>query len=211
MEHPSRKATSLTLNHGEAGDLLRALSLVPSPLSPFQDMLRNAAKGGRRPVDEVLANARREYEEQAVRTQLDILARPDRFLEARLSLYGTLPDAARFHSSRAVEGDFTVLRAHPEFDAEILFPFSRAEVLQWALSQLQFSLGETLAVPASLKLDLRQLSALLALLDAWKLRQASSLLQRQPRYLRWGVYYIFVFAIVYFGVFHNRQFIYFQF
>ena len=31
------------------------------------------------------------------------------------------------------------------------------------------------------------------------------------RYVRWMVYYAFVFVIIYMGVFYNRQFIYFQF
>lgn len=39
----------------------------------------------------------------------------------------------------------------------------------------------------------------------------TSLLQKQPRYIRWSIYYVFVFAIIYLGIFHNRQFIYFQF
>jgi D-alanyl-lipoteichoic acid acyltransferase DltB (MBOAT superfamily) len=37
------------------------------------------------------------------------------------------------------------------------------------------------------------------------------LFDRQPRYVRWSVYYLFVFVIIYMGVFYNRQFIYFQF
>lgn len=37
------------------------------------------------------------------------------------------------------------------------------------------------------------------------------LFERQPRYVRWMVYYAFVFVIIYMGVFYNRQFIYFQF
>src|SRR5262249_39616986 len=38
-----------------------------------------------------------------------------------------------------------------------------------------------------------------------------AMLQRQPRALRWCIYYFVVFSIIYFGVFYNRQFIYFQF
>ena len=44
-----------------------------------------------------------------------------------------------------------------------------------------------------------------------KKRSMNTLLQNQPRYVRWCVYYFFVFMVIYFGVFHNRQFIYFQF
>jgi hypothetical protein len=39
----------------------------------------------------------------------------------------------------------------------------------------------------------------------------SVVFDQQPRYLRWGVYYVTVFAIIYLGVFTNREFIYFQF
>jgi D-alanyl-lipoteichoic acid acyltransferase DltB (MBOAT superfamily) len=44
-----------------------------------------------------------------------------------------------------------------------------------------------------------------------KKRSFNTLLQNQPRYIRWAVYYLFVFVIIYVGVFYNRQFIYFQF
>jgi hypothetical protein len=36
-------------------------------------------------------------------------------------------------------------------------------------------------------------------------------LQKKPVFLRWTIYYCFVFAIIYFGVFGKREFIYFQF
>lgn len=39
----------------------------------------------------------------------------------------------------------------------------------------------------------------------------NALIQKQPRYIRWFAYYTFLFAVIYLGVFHNRQFIYFQF
>lgn len=39
----------------------------------------------------------------------------------------------------------------------------------------------------------------------------SEFIKKKPAYLRWAVYYLVIFAIVYFGVFENRQFIYFQF
>ncbi|MES2701281.1 MAG: MBOAT family O-acyltransferase [Bacteroidota bacterium] len=44
-----------------------------------------------------------------------------------------------------------------------------------------------------------------------KKRSFNTLLQNQPRPVRWAVYYAFVFTIMYLGVFYNRQFIYFQF
>lgn len=44
-----------------------------------------------------------------------------------------------------------------------------------------------------------------------KKHSLNNLLQAQPRYVRWGIYYIFVFTTIYMGVFQNRQFIYFQF
>ena len=44
-----------------------------------------------------------------------------------------------------------------------------------------------------------------------KKRSINTLLLNQPRYIRWCVYYIFIFTILYMGIFHNRQFIYFQF
>lgn len=37
------------------------------------------------------------------------------------------------------------------------------------------------------------------------------LFERQPAFLRWSAYYIVILSILYFGVFENRQFIYFQF
>ena len=37
------------------------------------------------------------------------------------------------------------------------------------------------------------------------------LLNKIPIFWRWGLYYTFIFMIIYLGVFHNRQFIYFQF
>ncbi len=37
------------------------------------------------------------------------------------------------------------------------------------------------------------------------------MVDRQPVYVRWGIYYFFLFAVIYLGVFENRQFIYFQF
>lgn len=42
-------------------------------------------------------------------------------------------------------------------------------------------------------------------------KNINTLLAAQPRYLRWGVYYAGVLAIIYFGIFENREFIYFQF
>ena len=42
-------------------------------------------------------------------------------------------------------------------------------------------------------------------------RSLDVVLQNQPWYLRWGVYYFFVFMVLYMGVFQDRQFIYFQF
>lgn len=37
------------------------------------------------------------------------------------------------------------------------------------------------------------------------------LFEKQPAFIRWGVYYAAILVIIYFGVFENRQFIYFQF
>ncbi len=42
-------------------------------------------------------------------------------------------------------------------------------------------------------------------------RSLGRLVDSLPRPVRWGVYYVFVFMIIYMGVFQNRQFIYFQF
>lgn len=39
----------------------------------------------------------------------------------------------------------------------------------------------------------------------------TQLLDNKPRVIRWGVYYLLVFAILYLGMFNNREFIYFQF
>jgi D-alanyl-lipoteichoic acid acyltransferase DltB (MBOAT superfamily) len=44
-----------------------------------------------------------------------------------------------------------------------------------------------------------------------KTRSMNTLVQAQPRYVRWTAYYVFLFTIIYLGVFHNTQFIYFQF
>ena len=42
-------------------------------------------------------------------------------------------------------------------------------------------------------------------------RSFSTFLKDQPRVLRWAIYYLFVFLIIYLGVFEKREFIYFQF
>ena len=42
-------------------------------------------------------------------------------------------------------------------------------------------------------------------------RSLNIVLQNQPRYLRWVIYYFFIMMILYMGVFQNRMFIYFQF
>lgn len=42
-------------------------------------------------------------------------------------------------------------------------------------------------------------------------KDISELFMQKPVYIRWAVYYGFVFAILFLGVFENRQFIYFQF
>lgn len=39
----------------------------------------------------------------------------------------------------------------------------------------------------------------------------SNIFLKQPTYLRWAVYYTLIFAVLYWGVFEKRQFIYFQF
>ena len=39
----------------------------------------------------------------------------------------------------------------------------------------------------------------------------STLFLKQPTYIRWAVYYALLFIILYWGVFENRQFIYYQF
>lgn len=36
-------------------------------------------------------------------------------------------------------------------------------------------------------------------------------LKQRPGYVRWGLYYAIIFVIIFFGVYDNRQFIYFQF
>ena len=42
-------------------------------------------------------------------------------------------------------------------------------------------------------------------------KSISEILIKQPTYIRWSIYYIFIFSILFLGVFENRQFIYFQF
>jgi alginate O-acetyltransferase complex protein AlgI len=39
----------------------------------------------------------------------------------------------------------------------------------------------------------------------------SMIIQRQPLYIRWTAYYLFIAMILFCGVFGNKQFIYFQF
>jgi D-alanyl-lipoteichoic acid acyltransferase DltB (MBOAT superfamily) len=39
----------------------------------------------------------------------------------------------------------------------------------------------------------------------------SAIFNHKPFYIRWAVYYLFIFVILFLGVFENRQFIYFQF
>jgi alginate O-acetyltransferase complex protein AlgI len=36
-------------------------------------------------------------------------------------------------------------------------------------------------------------------------------LKKQPKYVRWAVYYAVVLCIIFMGVYENREFIYFQF
>lgn len=42
-------------------------------------------------------------------------------------------------------------------------------------------------------------------------KNISELFLNKPVYIRWAVYYAFIYLIIYWGVFENRQFIYFQF
>jgi alginate O-acetyltransferase complex protein AlgI len=42
-------------------------------------------------------------------------------------------------------------------------------------------------------------------------KNISEIFNRQPTYIRWSIYYGFILAIFFLGVFGNRQFIYFQF
>jgi len=62
----------------------------------------------------------------------------------------------------------------------VVFPFTDAEIEQWALEQMQSSAGEKLVTPEPLVMDLAELAALLALCDAWKLRHARSIIERSP-------------------------------
>ncbi len=39
----------------------------------------------------------------------------------------------------------------------------------------------------------------------------TNLFLKQPVYVRWAIYYVYIFVIIYWGVFDDRQFIYFQF
>jgi alginate O-acetyltransferase complex protein AlgI len=39
----------------------------------------------------------------------------------------------------------------------------------------------------------------------------STWIKSKPTFIRWCIYYVFVYIILFFGVFENRQFIYFQF
>jgi D-alanyl-lipoteichoic acid acyltransferase DltB (MBOAT superfamily) len=42
-------------------------------------------------------------------------------------------------------------------------------------------------------------------------RSPENFFRQQPLLVRWAIYYFFVFCILYFGVFENKDFIYFQF
>jgi D-alanyl-lipoteichoic acid acyltransferase DltB (MBOAT superfamily) len=42
-------------------------------------------------------------------------------------------------------------------------------------------------------------------------KSISAILMLNPTYIGWAVYYVLIFVILFFGVFENRQFIYFQF
>jgi alginate O-acetyltransferase complex protein AlgI len=44
-----------------------------------------------------------------------------------------------------------------------------------------------------------------------KKRNLTEMFLHKPVYIRWSVYYLYIFAIIFLGVFENRQFIYFQF
>ena len=56
------------------------------------------------------------------------------------------------------------------------------------------------------------LIAAIELLDYCRERYALlQVFRRQPRAIRWAVYYIAIFVIIFMGIFENQQFIYFQF
>ena len=54
--------------------------------------------------------------------------------------------------------------------------------------------------------------AFMAIVQAIQEKQpVSAILYRQPRYVRWCVYYFMVMMVIYLGYFQNKEFIYFQF
>ncbi len=70
-------------------------------------------------------------------------------------------------------------------------------------------------MPLELKSSWGMCFVVIAVLELIHLLQSRSnilsLINGRPVYVRWMVYYAFILAIIYFGVFDNRQFIYFQF
>ncbi|MFN8205950.1 MAG: MBOAT family O-acyltransferase [Bacteroidales bacterium] len=70
-------------------------------------------------------------------------------------------------------------------------------------------------IPGLTKTQLLTVLAAILLMEAVHLFQyrvsLNSWITRRPAYVRWSIYYAALFIIFFFGVFENRQFIYFQF
>lgn len=75
--------------------------------------------------------------------------------------------------------------------------------------------GLTGSMPLEEKTSWGMAFAVIGVLEAIHLVQRKnnvlSLINGRPIYVRWAAYYAFILIIIFFGVFDNRQFIYFQF
>ena len=67
------------------------------------------------------------------------------------------------------------------------------------------------ASPAKFILALLSVGVLQGIYLFQKNNDLNQVLDNRSRFVRWSVYYVFIFMIIYMGVFQNRQFIYFQF
>jgi RNA polymerase subunit RPABC4/transcription elongation factor Spt4 len=164
---PVRAPISLGLNLPEFPALVAQLGLPsPSPLSPLPELTAPGAHGQSRPIDEILADVRA-ADEEALRRALTPLAIPDRVIDLRGALFNAAPSLSRLYATRRETDLFAALRRHPQFDRELLFPFTTDDLEVWLQLQFQFSAGQDLAV-GPMELTGASLAFVVLLVDAFK-------------------------------------------
>ena len=110
-----------------------------------------------------------------------------------------------------VTGAWVFFRANTVGDAMYVFRKLPTAIKEFA-GMLQHKMTAELPVTnAKLMLCFAAILVLEVVQAIQKRTTITTLLARQPRYLRWMIYYAVLFAIAYLGVFNNKQFIYFQF